>query len=436
MRRTGTFGLRTCCRCQLIDSPSRSGSVASSSSDASFRAVLQTPDLLLLVRRHDVVRGEVAVDVHAHPAPGLVLDVLRHLAGRLRKVANVAVAGLDAVVVAQEPGQRLGLGRRLDDDERFRHGLATDSGAAYLSMRFPDPMKRPHPTRWIFPAISSAPSRAQTWAIGHPVAAATSSIEKSSTRGSKASSAQIIGSRPAGPVGGPSGLPQPSSSRTSAADSTSLAPSLSSACAPRCRPELTHPGHRHDVASLLERRPSRNERPALLGGLHHDHGRTEPADDAIAQWEVIGHGGRAGRMLADHGAAFGQASAEVDVLGRIDTVQSGAQDRDAHAAGLERGTMRRRVHAARESAHHDDSGLGKSVRDGTGDLEARPRCGSRAHHRDHSCRRGRGEIAANPQARRRVGNLRKHRRIRGSAERHARLARPHARLSPRDRLRF
>ena len=38
MRRTGTFGLSTSNRCQLIDSPSRSGSVASTTSDASFRA--------------------------------------------------------------------------------------------------------------------------------------------------------------------------------------------------------------------------------------------------------------------------------------------------------------------------------------------------------------------------------------------------------------
>ena len=39
MRRTGTFGFSTSLRCHEIDSPSRSGSVASSTSDASFSAV-------------------------------------------------------------------------------------------------------------------------------------------------------------------------------------------------------------------------------------------------------------------------------------------------------------------------------------------------------------------------------------------------------------
>ena len=38
MRRTRTFGFRTCFRCQLIDSPSRSGSVARMTSDASLSA--------------------------------------------------------------------------------------------------------------------------------------------------------------------------------------------------------------------------------------------------------------------------------------------------------------------------------------------------------------------------------------------------------------
>ena len=41
MRRTFTFGLRICLRCQLIDSPSRSGSVARITSDASFNAAFR-----------------------------------------------------------------------------------------------------------------------------------------------------------------------------------------------------------------------------------------------------------------------------------------------------------------------------------------------------------------------------------------------------------
>ena len=47
-RRTGTFGLSTSVRCQLIDSPSRSGSVASSTSDASFSAALSVATCFFL----------------------------------------------------------------------------------------------------------------------------------------------------------------------------------------------------------------------------------------------------------------------------------------------------------------------------------------------------------------------------------------------------
>ena len=122
IRRTGTLGLSSCLRCQLIDSPSRSGSVARMTSEASLTASLSGLDVLLLVRRHDVVRREVAVGVHAQPAPGLGLDGRGHLAGGFRQVADVSVTGLDAVVAAKEAGQGPGLGGRLDDDQRLRHG--------------------------------------------------------------------------------------------------------------------------------------------------------------------------------------------------------------------------------------------------------------------------------------------------------------------------
>ena len=77
--------------------------------------------LLLLVRGHDVIRGEVAIGVHRHPAPRLLADLGRHLGRFLRQIANVAVTGLDAVRVAEKTRQRLRLGRRLDYHQRFRH---------------------------------------------------------------------------------------------------------------------------------------------------------------------------------------------------------------------------------------------------------------------------------------------------------------------------
>ena len=48
MRRTGTFGLSSSFRCQLIDSPSRSGSVASISSEASFIAAFSAATCFFL----------------------------------------------------------------------------------------------------------------------------------------------------------------------------------------------------------------------------------------------------------------------------------------------------------------------------------------------------------------------------------------------------
>ena len=50
-------------------SPSRSWSVASSSSSARLQRVLELGDLALLLRGDDVERGELVVDVHARAAP-------------------------------------------------------------------------------------------------------------------------------------------------------------------------------------------------------------------------------------------------------------------------------------------------------------------------------------------------------------------------------
>ena len=48
IRRTGIFGFRISRRCQLIDSPSRSGSVASSSSEACFTAAFSAATCFFL----------------------------------------------------------------------------------------------------------------------------------------------------------------------------------------------------------------------------------------------------------------------------------------------------------------------------------------------------------------------------------------------------
>ena len=69
IRRTGTLGLSVSSRCQAMASPSRSWSVASSSSSADFSASRELGDLALLLRGDDVERREVVVDVDARAGP-------------------------------------------------------------------------------------------------------------------------------------------------------------------------------------------------------------------------------------------------------------------------------------------------------------------------------------------------------------------------------
>ena len=87
--------------------------------------LLDIGDLLAPVGRDHVLRGEVVVDVHAELA----------LAGILGQVADVAVRGEDAVVVAQVALDGPGLGRGLDDDEVLWHGRECSTGS--LAHRYP-----------------------------------------------------------------------------------------------------------------------------------------------------------------------------------------------------------------------------------------------------------------------------------------------------------
>ena len=77
-------------------------------------------DLLSLVGGDDVVGREVLIDIDAEAAPFLVLDLLRDLGGRLRKIADVTIARLDPVLVAEETAKNLRLGGRFDDDQWLR----------------------------------------------------------------------------------------------------------------------------------------------------------------------------------------------------------------------------------------------------------------------------------------------------------------------------
>jgi hypothetical protein len=88
-----------------------------------LESALEMRNLLLLVAWNDVVRREVLIDVDAEAAPALLLDLFGHFGGRFREIADMAVARLDAVLVAKEPAQGLRLRRRLNDDQRFCHSM-------------------------------------------------------------------------------------------------------------------------------------------------------------------------------------------------------------------------------------------------------------------------------------------------------------------------
>ena len=119
IRRTGTLGFSTWSRCQAIASPSRSSSVASSSSSAPFSSFLSSCDRLLLVVVDEVERLEVLVDRHPHrPVLGPLL--LGDVAGPIRQIADVADARGDLVALAEVALDRPRFGGRLDDHQAVR----------------------------------------------------------------------------------------------------------------------------------------------------------------------------------------------------------------------------------------------------------------------------------------------------------------------------
>ena len=85
----------------------------------NFRCALQgclhVTDGTLTVRRDDVIRLEIVLNVHCHRTPFLVFDRFRHLAGVVRKVAYVADACHDAIPVSQKAGKGPGLRGGFDD---------------------------------------------------------------------------------------------------------------------------------------------------------------------------------------------------------------------------------------------------------------------------------------------------------------------------------
>jgi hypothetical protein len=80
---------------------------------------LELGDRLLLRVRHDVVGLEVVLDVDGELAERALLEFGGEVL-RLDEVADVPDRGQHLVAVAEVLGDRLHLGRRLDDDQFLR----------------------------------------------------------------------------------------------------------------------------------------------------------------------------------------------------------------------------------------------------------------------------------------------------------------------------
>jgi hypothetical protein len=88
---------------------------------------LELTDLVLLLPGHHVEGLEVVVHVDAETGPGLALVGRGDVRCVARQVADVADGGLHGELTAEETGDGLRLGGRLDDDEGLGHGVGERS---------------------------------------------------------------------------------------------------------------------------------------------------------------------------------------------------------------------------------------------------------------------------------------------------------------------
>ena len=82
-----------------------------------LQIVSEFGDEFLLVSRHDVKRIEITFDVDTQRGPRFLFDRRRDLRSARRKVPDVAHAGFDDVIVAQEAGDLFCLCRGFDNDQ-------------------------------------------------------------------------------------------------------------------------------------------------------------------------------------------------------------------------------------------------------------------------------------------------------------------------------
>src|SRR2546425_12457427 len=95
-------------------------------------------------------------------------------------------------------------------------------------------------------------------------------------------------------------------------------------------------GGREHLAALLDGQACGEERAALARGLDNERAEREAADDAVAAREVLGERRAARREFRHQHAVLADARGERRVLGRIDAIKAGTEDRHREAACGER----------------------------------------------------------------------------------------------------
>ena len=169
------------------------------------------------------------------------------------------------------------------------------------------------------------------------------------------------------------------------------------------------PGHREDLASLIEGEPRRDLRPTVLRRLDDQRSMRHAGDDAVPRREVLGERRRAERAFREQRPAGDDRGGERRVLRRVDNVDAAAEHRDRVTAAAKRARVRGAVDPTREAAHDRHPRLRQLLGEARRDVLPVRRRVPRPDHRDR--RRVDEALAARDEIEWRVGELREERRI-------------------------
>ena len=168
-------------------------------------------------------------------------------------------------------------------------------------------------------------------------------------------------------------------------------------------------GHRHHVATLLERTGRRDERAAPIRRLDHHDPSGEPTDDAVPLREVRRQRWGAGRQFGDDRAGVADPLVQPTVFCGIHHVGTAPQHRNGQAARVKSAPVCRGITSAREPADHRDTGGRQIVSEPLSHLRPAGGRGTGPDHR-HAWGAERGNLASHPEHDGRLRNLAEARR--------------------------